>query len=146
MVPERVIGHAIVPEGAVREASFKWVGCLWWVSLCSPSSGYGISLIDMGGVDATDEVAASLLLEFDAEGPGGLSERERAARVGLPGRLRPAPRLRHRVVVLHRQSRQRGRAPLRLPVHPLPPLHRASDARRRLRMAQRPGVHGALHG
>ena len=33
--------------------------------------GYGISLIDMGGVDATDEVAASLLLEFDAEDLAG---------------------------------------------------------------------------
>ena len=53
--------------------------------------GYGISLIDMGGVDATDEVAASLLLEFDAEDLAGYQSASGPREWDFPADFGPHP-------------------------------------------------------
>ena len=53
--------------------------------------GYGISLIDMGGVDATDEVAASLLLEFDAEDLAGYQSATGPREWDFPADFGPHP-------------------------------------------------------
>ena len=53
--------------------------------------GYGISLIDMGGVDATDEVAASLLLEFDAEDLTGYQSASGPREWDFPADFGPHP-------------------------------------------------------
>ncbi len=52
-----------------------------------------------------------------------VAARHRPMGLAVPARPRRPPRLQDRVVVLHRQSARRGRPPLRLPAHLLPPGH-----------------------
>ena len=108
--------------------------------------GYGISLIDMGGVDATDEVAASLLLEFDAEDLTGYQSASGPREWDFPADFGPHPGFGTEWWYYTGNLDSEDGRHFGYQFTPLPPLHRASDARRRLRMAQRPGVHGALHG